>query len=103
MAQLAEKLRDIEDSYLDHPVVDLTGIEGGYDFTLSWAPLGWLLGTQAGGGAHGGRGSLMPADRPVGYTIFEAIDRQLGLKLSAQKHPMPVVVVDHAERTPTEN
>jgi uncharacterized protein (TIGR03435 family) len=103
MAQLAEKLRDIEDSYLDHPVVDLTGIEGGYDFTLSWAPLGWLLGPQAGGGAHGGRGSLMPADRPVGYTVFEAIDRQLGLKLSAQKHPMPVVVVDHAERTPTEN
>ena len=31
------------------------------------------------------------------------VERQLGLKLTAQKHPMPVVVIDHINRTPTEN
>jgi uncharacterized protein (TIGR03435 family) len=31
-----------------------------------------------------------------GLTVFEAIDRQLGLKVELQKRPMPVVVIDHA-------
>ena len=42
-------------------------------------------------------------DRPVGLTLYEAVSRQLGLKLATQKHPMQVVVIDHMERTPTEN
>jgi len=30
--------------------------------------------------------------------VFEAVDRQLGLRLEGgQKHPVPVVVVEHAE------
>jgi len=36
-------------------------------------------------------------------TIFEAIDKQLGLKLSVEKHSMPIVVIDHVDRTPTDN
>jgi len=67
----------------------MTGLEGGYDFTLSWmtAPV------------------LRPenAEARPGQTIFEAIDKQLGLKLAPQKHPMPVLVIDHVDRAPTEN
>ena len=38
-----------------------------------------------------------------GYTIFEAIEKQLGLKLKAEKRNQKVIVVDHLETTPTEN
>jgi hypothetical protein len=33
--------------------------------------------------------------RPGDVTVFEAIDKQLGLQLREQKHPMPVIVIDH--------
>jgi uncharacterized protein (TIGR03435 family) len=43
------------------------------------------------------------ATEPSGITVFEAIDRQLGLKVETQKRPMPVVVIDHVNQAPTEN
>jgi len=36
-------------------------------------------------------------------TIFEAIKKQLGLRLEAQECPMPIIVIDHIEQEPTEN
>jgi len=47
----------------------------------------------------------MPAasEPVVGYTIMEAVEKQLGLKLESQKRPMQVVVIDHLEQKPTEN
>jgi uncharacterized protein (TIGR03435 family) len=33
-------------------------------------------------------------------TLFEAVDKQLGLKLELQKHPVPVVAIDKVERLP---
>jgi uncharacterized protein (TIGR03435 family) len=36
-------------------------------------------------------------------SIFSAIDKELGLKLQAQKRAMPVLVIDHIEQKPTEN
>jgi uncharacterized protein (TIGR03435 family) len=44
-----------------------------------------------------------PDSGQTGFTLFEAVDRQLGLKLRLQKHPMPVLIVDHIDRQPTEN
>jgi uncharacterized protein (TIGR03435 family) len=35
---------------------------------------------------------------PNGVNIFEAVDRQLGLKLAQTKRPMPVLVIEHAEK-----
>jgi uncharacterized protein (TIGR03435 family) len=102
MAQLVEKLPGVAGGYLDHPMVDLTGLKGGYDFTLSWTPRNRLLGGR-GPAPAGSDGSAAPADQPVGFTIFEAVDRQLGLKLASQKHPMPVLVIDRIERKPVEN
>jgi uncharacterized protein (TIGR03435 family) len=90
MAQLADKLRGAAGPYIGHPVVDLTGLSGTYDFTASWTPFQRFARRGA-------------DDNTVVLSVFEALDRQLGLKLAAQKHPMPVVVVDHIDRKPTEN
>jgi uncharacterized protein (TIGR03435 family) len=44
------------------------------------------------------------ASDPVGGTsLFEALDKQLALKLEAQKRPYPVFVIDHIEEKPTDN
>jgi uncharacterized protein (TIGR03435 family) len=105
MAQFATKIRDVAPGYLEHPVVDLTGLQGGYDFTVSWAPKNRVMGPGRPGEAAASADSAVPValDRPAGLTLYEAISRQLGLKLATQKHPMQVVVIDHMERTPTEN
>jgi len=111
MAQFAEKLKSIAPGYIHSPVLDSTGLEGGYDFTLSFTPAG--MGRPGGGEGRGGRGPepgpAAPGDATVAsdpngaITLFEAIERQLGLKLEAQKRPVSVLVIDHAEQKPTEN
>jgi uncharacterized protein (TIGR03435 family) len=105
MAQLAERLPDVAGAYLIHPVVDLTGLKGAYDFTLTWTPRARLPGAASRGGDIGQPpGGVVQASTPGGdLTIFEAIDEQLGLKLEERKHPMPVIVIDRAERTPGGN
>lgn len=36
-------------------------------------------------------------------TVFETLDKELGLKLETRKASMPVFVIDHVEREPTDN
>jgi uncharacterized protein (TIGR03435 family) len=99
--EFVNKLRGWAPAYLDRPVVDLTGIEGSFDFTLSWTGKNLL---QIRGGDAGQPGGVAAASDPNGgLTVFEAVDKQLGLKLEARKHPMPVLVIDHVEQKPTDN
>ena len=67
---------------LDRPVVDRTRLTGTYDITLDWKP--------------------GEPDTPSA-SLFTAIQEQLGLRLEAQKIPLEVLVVDHAEKAPKEN
>lgn len=106
MTQLAEQLPNMASGYLRTPVQDLTGLEGGWDFTLSFTPLGAL---QGGGRGRGGDGPPAPSaateatDAPVTISLFEAVEKQLGLKLEMKKRPLAVLVIDHVEQKPTEN
>ena len=72
MAQLAAKIRDFSAGYLDKPVVDLTGLKGAYDFTLTWMPINRLQGNPNGPKTGGDSSSPIPvaSDRPVGLTLF---------------------------------
>jgi uncharacterized protein (TIGR03435 family) len=82
------------------PVADATGIEGGWDFTLTFGP-----GAAAGGGGDvPAAGDAPSASEPTGrYTSIEALEKELGLKLEKQRRPMPVVAIDHIEQRPTDN
>jgi uncharacterized protein (TIGR03435 family) len=107
MAQFAAKLPDVGGAagYLnEHPMVDLTGLKGSYDFDITWSPPARF--NRGGRGDSGGLpvpGAVIAAAPIEGLTIFEAIDKQLGLKLSVEKHAMPVVAIDHVDRTPSDN
>ena len=59
---------------------------------------------RAGDGGGGGAAAMPAASDPTGgYTIFTAIEKELGLKLELRKRTEQVVVVDHIEQKPTEN
>jgi uncharacterized protein (TIGR03435 family) len=104
MAIFAERLRGLGPD-LQWPVLDATGIEGGWDFTLTFSqvPPGALNRPGRGGDAGVPGGEPAASDPGGGYTIFEALEKQLGLKLQSQKRPMPVFVIDHIEQKPTDN
>jgi uncharacterized protein (TIGR03435 family) len=90
---------------LSGPVTDATGLEGSWDFTLTYSPNLPSAQPTALGGAAGQPGAEAPAaaDPTGGYTMFEAIEKQLGLKLVEGKSPQPVIVIDHLEEKPTED
>jgi uncharacterized protein (TIGR03435 family) len=111
MAQFAERLQGMAPD-LSWPVSDATGLEGGWDITLNYSRMAGMNmavpsgGRGAGGGDASGAGpAALPSasDPNSGYTIYEAIEKQLGLKLEKQKRNMPVIVIDHMEQKPTEN
>jgi uncharacterized protein (TIGR03435 family) len=68
-------------------ISDNTALLGRWDFTLIYDP-------QDSFGAPS-------SDPSGGYTIFEAMQRQLGLKLVTTTSPQPVMVIDHVDRKPT--
>jgi uncharacterized protein (TIGR03435 family) len=76
--------------YVDRPILERTGLKGDYDFVMRWTPM-----TQS--------SSAAAAASDPGISIFAAFESQLGLKLEPKKGMVEVLVVDHAERVPTEN
>jgi len=78
---------------LRSPVADMTGVEGRYDIKLEWSK------DDPRGTGESGDGKSVDT-RP---SIFTALQETLGLKLEGRKIPVEILVVDHVERTPTEN
>lgn len=103
MAQFAEQLPHIADAasamcclYLRSPVLDSTGMEGAYDFTLGFSLQSALQNKNSPGGDG-------PSDPNGAVSLFEALSNQLGLKLSLEKRAAPVLVIDHVEQKPVDN
>jgi uncharacterized protein (TIGR03435 family) len=80
---------------LDRPVVDQTGLTGTYSFALNWTPE-----TVRNDPAATTDAKAATEEFP---SIFQALQTQLGLKLEARKMPVEILVIDSAERAPTEN
>jgi uncharacterized protein (TIGR03435 family) len=102
MAQFAEQILAY-DSDVSYPVLDATGINGAWDFTLNYDAMAGLNARfpQFGGAAAGPNGEA--ADPSGSVSFAEAIEKQLGLKLEVHKRPEPLLVIDHIEEKPTEN
>jgi uncharacterized protein (TIGR03435 family) len=96
--------------FFDRPVVDLTELKGTYQVALDLsmedlrnaARSAGLMGLGMGGGRDGARPPSDAASDPGGLSIFAAV-QQLGLKLEPRKAPLDLIVIDHLEKTPTEN
>jgi uncharacterized protein (TIGR03435 family) len=95
IARFAEKLRDLATDWVDRPVVDATGLEGGWDFTLSFSPRAAM--------AIDGKAGADAADPDGRLSLFDALSKELGLKVETKKAPMQVLVIDRMEQQPTEN
>jgi uncharacterized protein (TIGR03435 family) len=85
-------------SFAPGRIVDKTGLTGKYDFNLEYAGEPGRIGsalslpTSPDGAEPGG-----------GLPLIDAIEKQLGLKLTKTTAPYEVLVIDHAERIPAEN
>ena len=109
MAQVVTSLSNA----LDRPVLDQTELTATYDIDLTWVPDGTdnPMGTfrvavgMAGGMAGGGDAARGPADTASepGLNLPQALQATFGLKLDQRKSPAEVLIVDHADKTPTEN
>jgi uncharacterized protein (TIGR03435 family) len=69
------------------PIVNATGLNGLYDFQLKTRPM--ITNVQNG--------------MDKGSALLIELEDQLGLKAEARKDWVDVLVIDHAEKTPTEN
>lgn len=101
MAELAQNLQQQANAYIDHPIVDVTGLSGGWDFLIGWTPKALLQAPQA-QSPDQPAGAVVDAAAPSGISVFEAVERELGLKLVKQKRSIPVIVVDHVDEKPLE-
>jgi uncharacterized protein (TIGR03435 family) len=96
MDDLIKNLPQWAGAYIDHPVVNASGLEGGWNFTLMWTPRQALESRPA----NAQPGGAAAASDPGGISVWEAVEKQLGLKLEKGTRPLSVIVVDHAEDKP---
>lgn len=90
---LSARVRDLP---VDLPVIDMTELKGVYDFNVDWVP-------EPKPSGEGKADNPVLADRPSGVTLLVALEEQLGLKLETRKAPIEILIVDHAEKVPSEN
>jgi uncharacterized protein (TIGR03435 family) len=79
-AKLSEPLRG--------PVLDQTGMNGKYEIRIDIS--GYMIDQN-------------DASNDLMSLLFKGLQEQLGIKLTSKKDTVKLLVVDHAEKTPTEN
>ena len=101
MGQLAENLQQMIFDFSAHPVVDATGLKGGWDFFLGWTPPRQFQG-PASPNPDQPAGAPLASDPSVrrDLPIYEAVEQEIGLKIVTEKRSVPVLVVDHVDETP---
>jgi len=92
-------------------IVDMTGIQGNYDASIEISLAEIIALARAAGadipapppGAAGAAGNIPVASDPGGGTSITDAVQSMGLKLESRKAVVDQLIVDHIEKTPTEN
>jgi uncharacterized protein (TIGR03435 family) len=85
------QLADLLSGPLRLPVIDQTGLKGRYDFNVDVAEY------------MANESQMKEAKSDPAAIIFAVLQEQLGLKLESKKSPIQMLVIDTAEKVPTEN
>jgi len=95
MANLFENFLAMEDGTFGTPgkthIIDKTGLTGDFDVTLKFHLIVRFPGQPPN------------PDDMEGPTLATALEQQLGLKLQKTKATLDVIVIDHADKVPTDN
>ena len=78
-----QELADLYAKFMDRPLVDKTGLQNRYDFTVDY---------------EANPETPSPFSQLSGPALFKAFEEQAGLKLEATKGPVEILVIDHAEK-----
>ena len=73
--------------YLKRPVFDETDLPGSYDIDVTFQSADNISGS----------------DSPPGDSLYSVLKTQCGLELQSRKRAVDVLVVDRADKVPTEN
>ena len=87
---IAELAAEFSRMRVDRPVIDRTGLTGRYDMRLEFE-----------GEPGAVKRSMM--DGSFSSEVIAAVSSQLGLKMKSTKAPVEMLIVDRAEKTPSEN
>jgi uncharacterized protein (TIGR03435 family) len=91
--------------FADRPVVDMTDLKGSYDFVLEFSPEDFramMIRSAIAAGVALPPQALQLAESASGDSLANVLEK-LGLKLESRKAPIEVLVIDHCEKTPTDN
>lgn len=117
MTQFAEQIQ-VFYTAVRYPVLDATGLEGAWDFTIAYSPLmnlsSPILPRDAQAADTVGNAAVAPSG---GTSFIDAVEKQLGLKLEMHKprarlrhRPHPgkadrklMTMVPYVRRTPTDS
>jgi uncharacterized protein (TIGR03435 family) len=103
-----EQLTASLERFVDRPVVDQTGLTGKYKISLDLSMADMMAAARAAGmnvpagAGFPGSPAAGPADPGGGVSIFKSVEK-MGLKLEPRKLSVDYLVIDHLEKTPTED
>jgi uncharacterized protein (TIGR03435 family) len=89
MGQFAQMLQQV---VLDRPVIDKTGLAGRFDFGFTFTP------DESQFDGHPPRLPTATNTTNSSPALFDAIQQQLGLKLTPETAPADVLIIDHVEK-----
>ena len=88
-ASMRDFAHGMQETFMDKPVVDQTGLKDRFDFELKWTP------DEA---QSSGQPPVFSGDNSDAQPgLYTAIQEQLGLKIVPTKTPVEVLVIDHLE------
>jgi len=103
MDQFADLLQSVAGTEVKTRVPNRTELQGAYDFAVYFTS-GHKLRVDAAAADAAAKQAENPTAEPTGgVSIEDAFRKELGLRLEQQQLMLPTLVLDHFEKTPTEN